>query len=309
MKSSIKDVCKFRVSIIISMYNRKLEIIETIDSLLFPSLLNNGCLDTELILLDDRSPLQVETALLVAKYLPDLTAKFGSVVYSRSPANLGFAKSYNRGISMARGEKLVIANDDLYFPRKSIEHLVQTLGGPEGYSIVGPVTNASTSWSYQYCKQAPRILGYAPQETEKLEAFARWLESAMKDKRVQTDNLCGFCLAADADFLKAIGGFDEKYGYGFYEDTDLIQRIASEYGKEKIGINLGVFVSHGGVNGPSGTALQQPLKMAYALLVNNIKYANSWGYGKLLRRLVYGFTSQLTGKGTISDLFPEQIDV
>lgn len=295
------DVWRPRVSIIISMYNRKRKTLKVIDQLLFPSLLNNGCKDTELILLDDCSPMEEETELLVGKYLTHLKERFGDVVYSRSSVNLGFAGSYNRGISMARGKQIIIANDDLYFPRGSIGRLVGTLDGPEKFLIAGPITNANTAWSYQYCRQAPHIVEYTRQETERLEAFGQWLHHLMEGQTLKTDNLCGFCFAADAAMLRAVGGFDQRYVYALYEDTDLIQKIVKRYGKEKVVVNQAVFVNHGGIEGASGSILQHPVKMACALVVNGIRYANRWGYWTLCKRIVFGLGSQLTGKGTISE--------
>jgi O-antigen biosynthesis protein len=261
----------------------------------------------ELIIMDDFSPLEKETKEVVEKYFCGLKSKFGNVIFTRNQANLGFAKSFNRGIKMARGEKLIIANDDLYFPANSIERLARTLDEQEGYLIAGPITNANTSWSFQYCKQAPKLKAFTQKEIEKLELFAKWLYETMKDRRMATNNLCGFCFAADSAYLKDIGGFNEKYGYGFYEDTDLIQKTVKQHGVEKIVINLEVFVGHGGVKGASGTMLQEPLKMVQALVVNGFKFANDWGYGKLLRRIIYGIRSQVSGKGTISELLSREI--
>jgi GT2 family glycosyltransferase len=299
-----------KLSVITSMYNRSTEVLSAIDNLFFPSLLNNGNSGTEVIIIDDCSPLENETKAIVEKYLPDLKRRFGNVDFIRNASNLGFAKSFNKGLILAGGEKSVVVNDDLYFPQNSLAGLAATLDEPEGYLIAGPITNASSSWSYQYCKQAPQLESYALAEIEKLERFARWLLMVMKGRRMTTDNLCGFCFAADAVFLKKIGGFNERYGYyGFFEDTDLVQRIARECGEKKIAVNLEVFIGHGGVKGTSRTMLQQPLKMACALLVNGFKYANDWGYGKLLKRIIYGNWSQLTGKGTISELLPKKIDL
>lgn len=298
-----------KVSIVISMYNRGREVLETIDYLLFPSLLSNGDNDTELILLDDGSPLKEETEALMAKYLPLLREKFGRVLYRRSEKNLGFAKSYNRGLSLATGNKVIIANDDLYFPRESIKRLVKTLDEAEGYVIAGPITNANTSWSFQYCKQAPRVVDYTLVEKEKLELFAKWLGERMDGKRIQTENLCGFCFVARTNALKKIGGFDEGYRHAYYEDTDLIQRIAKKFGEKKIAICMDVFVGHGGIRGTSRSVLQRPIRGAYALLINGFRYANTWGYGKWFKRLVYGTLSQLTGRGTVSELLPKQINI
>ena len=292
------------ISIITSMYNRKPEVLEIITNLLLPSLLNNGRSSMELIIIDDCSPLKDATGTIIERYLPVLEDRFGNVIFVRNEANLGWTGSINKGIYMAGGKRLIIANDDVYFPSRSIERLAITLDRPEGYLIAGPITNASTAWSFQYCRQAPSLKSNSPAEIEKLEKFSLWLREKMRDRIITTNNLCGFCFAADSQLLKKIGGLEEKYKHGYFEDTDLIQRIAKEYGEEKIAINLEVFVGHGGVSGTSRTMLQEPFKMAKALIANGIKYASCWGYQKLLKRIVFGIRSQLTGKGTISELLP-----
>jgi GT2 family glycosyltransferase len=298
---------KMYSTIITSMYNRNRNVIETIDRLFFPSLLNNASTDYELVILDDHSWLEKETRTLLEKYWPDLRNKFGNIIITRNPANLGFAKSYNRGIRMASGKRLLIANDDVYFPRGSIAKLFDTLLEPAGYMVTGPITNASTSWSFQYCKQAPSLKSYSSAELEKLEVFARWLENKMGGVRLTTDNLCGFCFAADTKFLKTMGGFNEYYQFGLFEDTDLIQRIVRDYGQEKVAINLEVFINHGGLRGTSRSIMQLPAKVFYYSLVNAYKYAKQWGAWKLIQRLGYGPWSQITGKGTVSELLPKKI--
>jgi GT2 family glycosyltransferase len=284
------------------MYNRDQSVIDVVDQVFFPSLLQNGSQDTELIIIDDASVLEKETTRVVAKYLPELRARFGHVTMKRNVTNLGFAGSYNTGIKIASGSKLVITNDDVYFPRGSVDALLQTLNEAQ-YLIAGPVTNAKTAWSYQYCKQAPTLRSYSHLELTRLEEFATVLRKRMLNHRMETDNLCGFCFAADAAFLKEMGGFDEHFKYGFFEDTDLIQRTVARHGLDTVVINCEVFVAHGGVKGSSGSMNQQPLKMVKSLMVNQYKYAQRWGWGTLAKRLRYGITSQMTGSGTISDDF------
>jgi GT2 family glycosyltransferase len=292
---------EFAITIISSMYNRSLEVLEVIDKLFLPSLLENGGADRELILIDDCSPLKIETEAIIRKHLPELERRFGKVVFAQSETNRGFAGSFNKGLVLAHGKKIIITNDDVYFPPGSVGKLATTLDEQAGCLIVGPITNASTAWSFQYCRQAPTIKSYEAEEIAKLTQFSKRLAAAMAGRRMATDNICGFCFAADTNFLRLIGGFDENYAYGFFEDTDLIQRVAREFGAERIAINLAVFVGHGGIKGSSRSMLQHPLKAQLALIINGIKYANRWGWGKLLRRVIFGTRSQLTGKGTISE--------
>jgi glycosyltransferase involved in cell wall biosynthesis len=297
---------KNSTTIVTSMHNRSNGVLEIIDNLFFPSILRNASSNLELIIIDDCSPLKKETNALVRKYLPELNKLFGSVVFTRNTENFGFAKSFNHGIEMANGNNLLVTNDDVYFPKGSINKLVKTLYEPEEFLLVGPISNNRELWSFQYCKQAPKLSSYSQEEILKLETFALWLEDNMAGNRRPVDNLCGFCFTTNTLFMRELGSFNEKYGYGYFEDTDLIQRINSWYGPDNTAVNLEVFVGHGGINGSSQTFKQQKVKAITNLLINNFKYANTWGYGTLLRRIIYGLKSQ-TGKGTISDLLPETI--
>jgi GT2 family glycosyltransferase len=107
--------------------------------------------------------------------------------------------------------------------------------------------------------------------------------------------------------MNEMGGFDEQFAYGLYEDTDLVQRVVKRYGKDKIVINPEVFVAHGGPGGSSVTVRQEPWRFAYYAWVNSLKYARRWGYRALLGRLAYGMVSQTTGRGTVSDQLPKKI--
>lgn len=291
----------FKTSIVTSMYNKNNEVLKTIDNLFLSSLINNGNKDTEVIIIDDCSPLRTETENVINKHLPLLKDAFGSVLFIRNESNLGFAKSFNRGINIATGENLLITNDDVYFPVGSIQKLVDTLSESDHYALVGPISNNPELWSFQYCMQAPKIKSFSVEEINKLESFSIRLAYLMHDQRKTVDNLCGFCFATDASFLKSIGGFSEKYEHGYFEDTDLIQRINHSYGLKKVAVNMEVFISHGGPKGASQSFKQLPIKMVISLIINSFKYANTWGYGTLLNRYIYGIGSQ-KGKGTISEL-------
>ena len=289
-------------SIITSMYNRKPATIETVDNLFFPSILNNASSDKELVILDDCSPLEQETRAMVEKYLRDLKKRFGNVVFERNPENYGFGKSFNRGINLAGGDRLVVSNDDVYFPLESVDLLAATLLESDKFGLIAPITNEKTSWTYQYCKQAPKLKSYSPEELEKLESFAKHARESMKGIRIAVDNVSGFCFAINSDLLREIGTFDESFEYGLFEDTDLAKRVGQEY---KIIINPEVFVNHGGLKGASGSLLQQPIKTSYYAVVNAFKHGRKWSYLNTLRGIAFGLYSQ-TGRGTVSELFEEK---
>lgn len=307
INTNLKPSKKMKIvtTIVTSMYNRKQEVLEIIDKLFFPSLLRNSNKNTELIIIDDCSPLKIQTDILIHKYLPELRKAFGSVKYTTNKENLGFAKSYNVGIQMAKGKNLLIANDDLYFPIGSINKLIDTLSESKDCGLVGPISNTPMMWSFQYCKQAPRLKSYSTEEIGKIEEFSIWLSEKMSGKRTMTDHhLCGFCFASKTNFMKEFGGFNENYGYGNLEDTDLIYRILHKYGKERLVINNEVFIGHGGIKGNSRTLLQQPLRMICHMIINSVIFSYRWGLKKYFKIVYFGIKSQLNGTGTISELLP-----
>jgi len=289
-------------SIIMSMYNGKKHIIEVIDNLFFPSILNNASSDKELTIIDDFSSLKKETKAVVDKYLPDLRKKFGNVIFERNEKNYGFGKSYNRGINLAEGKNLIVTNDDIYFPLGSIDSLVDTLSENENYGLVGPITNEKSVFTYQYCKQAPIIKDYSKKEIKLIETFSDFVKRLMKDQRIVTDSISGFCFATKSEVIKEIGDFDEIFGYGLCEDADFSKRVNQQY---SLIINPEIFVYHGGIGGKTASSLMQhPIKTAYTYIINLFKYANKWhDYKGTLKQVGEGMYRSKTGKRTVSELF------
>lgn len=300
------------ISVVTSMYNRKMSVLQTIHKMFLPSLARNGDSQMELIIVDDGSPLAYETEGLIKSHEASLKRAFSNVTFVRNETNLGVAGSFNRGLQMASGEKVVIVNDDIYFPKHSIERLAHTLDEPGDYLIAGPITNSPGVGSFQYAKQAPTLKSYAKSEFERLENFSTWLYERMKGVRItiaQTMNhLCGFCFVADTAFLKEIGMYDESFRYGFYEDTDMIQRIARVYGPQKIVFNCEVFVGHGGIKGFSQSMLQHPIKGRWAPIANGFRFRRRWGYVALFR-VISNIVKCQFGKDTISELLPKKIEI
>lgn len=291
-------------SIIISMYNKKGKTLEVIDKLLMHSILNNASSSKELVLMDDASPLKDETQRLIEEYTPLLKSSFGNFVFSRNDFNLGFGASYNRGVSLSSGDSLLIANDDIYLPLGSIDALVNTLSENPRFGMVGPITNESQSWSYQYCKQAPKISSYSNEELANLEHFADYVRGLMKGERIKTDVITGFCFAIKADLMRSMRGFDNVFKYGFFEDTDLSRRVGENH---DVIINPEIFVSHGSVDGSSGSVKQHPLKAISYLFKNGYEYGKKYGHLHTLKYSLKGMNRAFTGNDTVSDLFEQKL--
>jgi GT2 family glycosyltransferase len=90
--------------------------------------------------------------------------------------------------------------------------------------------------------QAVRPLPY--KTLEQMHAFASAF-SAKNDKQgFQADHLSGLCMMFKRSLIEAIGGLDERFGPGYYEDTDFSLR-AQIHGK-KLWVANDVFIHHYG---------------------------------------------------------------
>lgn len=257
-----------KISIVASMYNKKADTLEVIEKLFLPSLAKNASKDMEFILIDDCSPLSKETDLLVKKYAPVLNRKLAGFKYIKNKKNLGFAGSYNRGMKLAKGELIVMTNDDVYFTKDSIKNLCRTASSDDKIGAVGPVTNYATS--YQNTLLFKRLKSYSPGEIKRMGQFAVRLNKAMAGKIYQADTLIGFCEVYKKSILKKIGYLDTRYKYGSFEEMDLNQRI-KDSGYSLV-IDAAVFVEHGGIKGGSGSLFQHKFRAIKSFVVNDIKF-------------------------------------
>ena len=258
-----------RASIVTSMYNKNKPIFYILDKMFFPSLLQNTSKDIELIILDDCSPAKEQTSQLMKKWAPQFKSKFGSFRFIQNKKNLGFAKSFNKGLKLAKGNVLLILNDDIYLPKNSVKRMVQAQEDNPKFGLLGPVTNEKGAATHQYTKYAPKIKSYTPKNFNKVEKFTSLLKKIMPKEILKVNLLAGFCFIVKKDILQEMGWFNELYKHGYYEDTELSDKIKLKY---PIGIIQNIFVSHGGINGCSNSFKQTPLKSLKSILINYFIY-------------------------------------
>ena len=296
---------EYPISIVTSMYNRKEETVHIIEKLFFTSVLNNASSSKQLIIVDDSSPLEKQTKELINKYMPDIKKAFGDVKFERNEKNLGFAGSYNKGMKLADGKLTVVTNDDVYFPENSIVELANTLLEDDHYGIIAPIMDCVT-WTDQHCKQAPRIKSYSEDEFEKLETFSQGLKKSLKGIRIKTNIVHGICFAVNTNQFNEIGGFDESFRYGTWEDNDLSRRYNQEY---DIIINPEVFIHHGGLKGGKLSVSQQPYKLYAFSTINAIKYVIKWR--DPIGTLKYLIKGQVLAKGNtlVSKLIEDRMKI
>src|SRR5260370_40393634 len=131
----------------------------------------------------------------------------------RNATNVGFPAGCNQGLQRARGRYVVFLNNDTIVTEGWLEGLVRwSLFEWPKVGMVGPVTNFSSQ---------PQQIGVDYQELSGLPGFAVRQRNKFANQAQRVERLTGFCLLVRREVLDKIGGFDERFGLGFFDDEAL----------------------------------------------------------------------------------------
>ena len=146
-------------------------------------------------------------------------AWFGNLIVVANLRTLGFVGSCNRGAGVATGEYIVFLNNDIQVQPGWLDALVGVLDADQNVGLVGSrllypdgrqqeagaiIFRDGTAWKYGHLADPGR-----PQY------------SYVRD----ADYVSGAALAIRRTLFEEIGGFDEAFAPGYYEDVDLAFRV------------------------------------------------------------------------------------
>jgi len=174
--------------------------------------------------------------------------------------NLGFAKGCNQGIELARGEYILLLNNDTVVTPDWLSGMLECFDD-EQTGIVGPMTNNISG-----IQQWPGC-SYGLSE---LNEFASQFRSQHRYQRVPQRRVVGFCMLFRRSLVEQIGGLDEQFGSGNYEDDDFCLRAALE-GFQNV-IAADVFIHHVG----SVSFEANRINYQEALLKNHQLFTRKW---------------------------------
>ena len=151
---------------------------------------------TEIIIVDDGSE----------KRLKALGSRLKDIVLIENDKNLGFPLTCNRGVETARGEIVVLLNNDVV---------------PEEDFLVPLIHHFDN----------PRVFGVSCNETTAGWAKIKWVKGFFEHEiggRDNTPHISGWVSGGSGAFRKSIweelGGFDKIYSPGYWEDLDICYR-------------------------------------------------------------------------------------
>ncbi len=162
-------------------------------------------------------------------------SKEGLKVISNT-TNRGFAAGNNQGISIARGEYILLLNNDTIVTSGWLGRMIGIFNRYPKTGIVGPMSN------YVSGPQLVPKIDY--KDIVGIDRFAsRWSEDH-DGQSFPIYRVVGFCLLTKRAVIDRIGGLDEQFGSGNFEDDDFCLRAALAGYEARVAQD--VFIHHTG---------------------------------------------------------------
>ena len=130
--------------------------------------------------------------------------------------NRGFAAANNQGLEIARGEYLVMLNNDTVVTRGWLRTMVGHFRREPGLGLLGPLTN-------NIGNEAKVEMRYTEVAAMPSEAARLVLRGA--GRRFDIPVVAFFCVMLRRETFEEVGPLDEGYGMGFFEDDDYCCRV------------------------------------------------------------------------------------
>lgn len=199
------------VSIIIPIFNHFSDTFNCLKSI---SQLNNDH-SFEIIIVDDHSTDETNIILSLCK----------NIKYLRNEQNIGFLKSVNLGVNYAKGDYVVLLNNDTVVLSGWLDNLVKTFMkhpkvGLVGSKLIYPDGNLQEAGGIIWSDGSGQNFGRNDDPIKPEYNFLR-----------NVDYCSGASICIPKKIWEEVGGFDETFSPAYYEDTDLAFRVR-EHGYE-----------------------------------------------------------------------------
>lgn len=188
------------------------------------------------------------------------------IIYNKT--NRGFSGGNNDGIANARGDYVILLNNDVIVTPGWADGLVDAFRRLPGLGISAPRSNLVAG-----DQQLP-VAQY--RDESEMFTFALERRREFAHKGYITDRAIGFCWCISREVLDQVGALDERYAIGNFEDDDYCMRVrAAGY---QIYVCDDVFIHHFG----SRSFAANKVDYAATMHQNWERFAKKWGLsGKL----------------------------
>lgn len=168
--------------------------------------------DTEVIVVDNGS---TDGTILYLQEMDRIKSNL-KVIYN--PENTGFAAGNNLGIQAAKGDYIVLLNNDTIVTKGWELSLLRHMVEDPKLGMCGPVTNSIGNEA--------RILVPESEEVEDIISYGHAYASHHRGTMYENPRaLAFFCVIIRKEVIEICGGLDERYGRGMFEDDDYAQAV------------------------------------------------------------------------------------
>lgn len=180
-----------------------------------------------------------------------------------NPVNHGFAAACNQGAQLATGDHILLLNNDTVVSHHWLSVMLQCLHSDERIGIVGPKSN--------FVLPQQKIEVEVGSEGQ-VHLFSQSFNQHQPALWQNLGALSGFCMLMRRSTWVELGGFDEAFGVGGYEDIDLGYRAL------RAGLYLRLagdaFVYHEGNRSFNSNAID----MYGIAAINRRLFIRKWGF-------------------------------
>ncbi len=182
----------------------------------------------------------------------------------RNAVNVGFPGAVNQGINAALGRFVLLLNNDTLVTDGWLERMVEVAESSPVIGIVGPVSNSVSG------VQLDRDASY--DDVNAMPAYAAKKRQERQGTLIEFPRVAFLCTLIRRDVIDRIGGLDERFAPGNYEDDDFCLR--AQIAGFRTVIAADVFIHHYG-----SRSFRAGGEQAYAdrLSENRNRFVAKWG--------------------------------
>ena len=210
--------------------------------------------DFEVIIVDNGSGPET------TQWLSSLNDPAVRVIFNAT--NRGYAGGNNDGMAAARGEYVVLLNNDVVVTDGWLDGLLSAFERIPCLGVSAPRSNIIAGNQV--------VIDASYQNLDQMHEYAARRRERYRGRGYRTDRAIGLCLCIDRRVIDEIGGIDERFGVGNFEDDDFCLRVrAAGY---QIHVCDDVFIHHFG----SKTFAANKVDWQATMRENWAKFAAKW---------------------------------
>jgi GT2 family glycosyltransferase/glycosyltransferase involved in cell wall biosynthesis len=224
----------------------------------YESLLHSGIDDYELIIIDNASTDET------SQYLKQISSQNEKVKVISNDMNLGFPAAVNQGIIASKGKYIVVANNDIVFTKGWLNRLMEIANDDNKIGLVGPISNEVSGLQVDKKAKYNSLM--------EMHNYADKIRVTNQGEIFNFPRIAFLCTLIKKEVIEKIGGLDERFTPGNYEDDDFCLR--AQLAGYKTVIAKDVFIHHFGSKSFKANGEQ---KYAERLEINKNKFIDKWG--------------------------------